>query len=86
MIIAERSGENTIQAEASQRTEQRESNSPSRLGTAQERLPTPTSLAEVITSSIQFINEQVAECLQVCCLMPAYLLYCHCFYFSLTYF
>eukprot|EP00257_Ricinus_communis_P028041 XP_025015455.1 large proline-rich protein bag6 isoform X1 [Ricinus communis] len=60
----ERGGENITQAEATRRDEQRETNSTSRSGTGQERLPTPAYLAEVITSSRQFINEQVAECLQ----------------------
>ncbi|KDP30188.1 hypothetical protein JCGZ_16970 [Jatropha curcas] len=57
-------GENSAEAEAIQRTEQRDSNSASRSATAQERLPTPASLAEVMLSSRQFINEQVAECIQ----------------------
>ncbi|KAG8639388.1 ubiquitin-like domain-containing protein CIP73 isoform X1 [Manihot esculenta] len=57
-------GENIAQAEATQRTEQRDSNAASRSGAVHERLPTPASLAEVMQSSRQFINEQVAESLQ----------------------
>lgn len=67
-------GENIAQAEATQRTEQRDSNAASRSGAVHERLPTPASLAEVMQSSRQFINEQVAESLQVCYLVLAYLL------------
>lgn len=59
-----RVGENIAQAEVTQRTEQRDSNSTSRSATIQERLPTPASLAEVMLSSRQFVSEQVAECLQ----------------------
>ncbi|XP_050203774.1 ubiquitin-like domain-containing protein CIP73 [Mercurialis annua] len=63
VIAIETGGENIIQGDAAQRTEQRD-NSTSRSGTVQERLPTPASLAEVIMSSRQFMNEQFAECLQ----------------------
>ncbi|XP_057996286.1 ubiquitin-like domain-containing protein CIP73 isoform X2 [Hevea brasiliensis] len=59
-----RVGEDIAQGEAIQRTEQRDSDSTSRSGTVQEPLPTPASLAEVMLSSRQFINGQVAECLQ----------------------
>ncbi|XP_065850383.1 ubiquitin-like domain-containing protein CIP73 isoform X2 [Euphorbia lathyris] len=59
-----RGGENVTQADAPQRTEQRDSNSTSGSGTAQENLPTPASLAEVMLSSRQFMNGQVSECLQ----------------------
>ncbi len=69
-----RVGENIAQGEAIQRTEQRDSDSTSRSGTVQEPLPTPASLAEVMLSSRQFINGQVAECLQVGSLVPVYLL------------
>ncbi|XVF34504.1 hypothetical protein REPUB_Repub18cG0064300 [Reevesia pubescens] len=58
-----RAGGNDPQT-ASMSTGDRDSNSASNLGTVQEGLPTPASLAEVLLSSRQMLIEQAGECLQ----------------------
>ncbi|GAB4828195.1 hypothetical protein Ancab_035112 [Ancistrocladus abbreviatus] len=50
-------------AAATSAAEGRESNSPSLSGSTQEGLPTPASLAQLLSSTRQMLNQQTAECL-----------------------
>lgn len=58
-----RGGSNNSQAATTDMTGERDSSSSSHSGTAQEGLPTPATLAEVMLSTRQMLVEQVGECL-----------------------
>lgn len=70
MYWAGRGGSNNSQAATTDMTGERDSSSSSHSGTAQEGLPTPATLAEVMLSTRQMLVEQVGECLLVCSYLP----------------
>ncbi|GMH20585.1 hypothetical protein Nepgr_022426 [Nepenthes gracilis] len=58
-----RVSENNPEAAAMRRVEEREFNSASHSASSQEGLPTPASLAQLLLSTRQMLNQQTAECL-----------------------
>lgn len=70
IVLTGRDGGASGQADSVHTTELRSSNTSPSSGTRPEGFPTPASLAEVMLSTRQMLNEQTAESLHVCFHFP----------------